>query len=128
PVIIKGIYTTTVVVGGWEFMFTSVMVHCFIGPSQQPVFPWDHWNELLQISAWEYRQFGLVVAVPLSAFTGVFAMSNIQMSYGHYTLTFAMIKTCPEDLVEGYINHNLPDEDKDNNGGDAGNIEDMDKD
>ncbi|CAE6532528.1 unnamed protein product [Rhizoctonia solani] len=128
PVIIKGIYATTVAVGDREFTFIGVMVRWFIAPAQQPVFPWDHWNELLEIGAWEYRRFGPVVAVLLSAFTGVFAMSDIQMSYGHYTLTFAMIKTRPEDLVKGYINHNPPDEDKDDNGSDAGDIEDMDKD
>ncbi|QRW23960.1 Transposase family tnp2 [Rhizoctonia solani] len=105
PVIIKGIYATTVAVGDQDFTFVGAMVRRFILPVQQPVFPWDHWDELLQIQAWEYRQFAPVEPVPLSAFTGVFAMSNIQMLYGRYTLTFAMIKTHPEDLVEGYNNH-----------------------
>ncbi|CAE7227499.1 unnamed protein product [Rhizoctonia solani] len=106
PVLIKGVYATTVAVGNREFRFIGVMVRRFIAPARRPIFPWDHWNDLLEINAWEYRQFSPVLAVPLSAFTGVFAMSDIEMSYGRYALTFAMIKTRPEDLVEGYINHN----------------------
>ncbi|KAF8682495.1 hypothetical protein RHS04_02636 [Rhizoctonia solani] len=126
PVIIKGIYATTVAVGDQDFTFVGAMVRRFILPVQQPVFPWDHWDELLQIQAWEYRQFAPVEPVPLSAFTGVFAMSDIQMSYGRYTLTFAMIKTHPEDLVEGYNNHDQGGEDEDEGNNDE--FDNMDED
>ncbi|KAG8706597.1 hypothetical protein FRC11_008102 [Ceratobasidium sp. 423] len=128
-VLIKGIYRTTVLVGNQEYKFVGVMVCRFIAPAQEPIFPWNHWNELLGIDAWEYRQFALVEGVPLSAFTGVLTLSDIHMSYGHYTLMFAMIKMQPEDLVEGYVNHNIhgnnnDDEDKDDNG----RVDIMDKD
>ncbi|KAF8596318.1 hypothetical protein BDV93DRAFT_67352 [Ceratobasidium sp. AG-I] len=102
PVIIRGIYKTTFEINGEEHNFSAAMVQCFVMPERQPVFPWDEWAEFLGINAWAFEQFQPIEAVPLNIFTGVFALSDIEMTYGHYWLTFEMINTNPEDRVEDY--------------------------
>ncbi|KAG8696028.1 hypothetical protein FRC08_007410 [Ceratobasidium sp. 394] len=100
PVIIRRIYKTTVEVMGEEHEFVAVMVQQLIAPERRPLFPWDFWDEYLGIDAWEVDQFGQLEAVPADAFTGVVALSDIEMSYGHYWLTIVMVNTEPEDLAE----------------------------
>ncbi|CCO38035.1 hypothetical protein BN14_12198 [Rhizoctonia solani AG-1 IB] len=85
PVVIQGIYESTVAVR-----------------DEQPVFPWNHWNNILGIGAWKYQEVHPINAVPATAFTSHFALSDIEMSYGHFWLTFSMItSTRPEDLMNG---------------------------
>ena len=45
----------------------------------------------LGIDAWAFDQLSPVEAVRADQFSGVFALSDIEMTYGHYWLTFAMI-------------------------------------
>ncbi|KAG8683490.1 hypothetical protein FRC11_013509 [Ceratobasidium sp. 423] len=85
-----------------EHKFLAVMVQRFVPPAEEPVFPWDYWQEFLGIDAWEYDQFTPVEPVPVSAFSGVFVLSDIHMLGGHFWLTFAMLKTRPEDLADDH--------------------------
>ncbi|QRW24324.1 Transposase family Tnp2 protein [Rhizoctonia solani] len=101
PVIIQGIYKSTVAVLGEEHKFLAVMVQRFVAPAEPPAFPWNHWDHILGIGAWEYQELQPVEAVPATAFTGLFALSNIEMSYGRFWLTFAMITTRPDNLMDG---------------------------
>ncbi|KAG8688983.1 hypothetical protein FRC09_012631 [Ceratobasidium sp. 395] len=68
-------------------------------PAARPIFPWSHRAEELGIHSWEFKELGPMEVVPATAFTGVFALSDIEMENGHYWLSFAMINTTPEDLV-----------------------------
>ncbi|QRW24340.1 Transposase family Tnp2 protein [Rhizoctonia solani] len=98
PVTIQGIYESTVTVLGKQYKFLAVMIQKFVAPAEPPAFPWNHWDHILGIGAWVYQELQPVEAVPASAFTGLFALSDIEMSYGHYWLTFSMITTRPNDL------------------------------
>ncbi|KEP46825.1 transposase family Tnp2 protein [Rhizoctonia solani 123E] len=100
PVIIQGIYETTVEIQGQEHKFLAVMVQRFVAPAAEPLFPWAHWNNRLEIDAWEFQRFAPLEAVSATTFNGVFALSDINMTCQHYWLTFAMIRTRPEDLDE----------------------------
>ncbi|KDN33378.1 hypothetical protein RSAG8_13532, partial [Rhizoctonia solani AG-8 WAC10335] len=100
PVLIQGIYETTVEVRGQEYKFLAVMVQHFIAPDEELAFLWNHWNDILGIDAWEYGQLAPLEAVPPTAFTRVFALSDLTMTYGHFWIMVAMIKTRPEDLFE----------------------------
>ncbi|KAG9077295.1 hypothetical protein FS749_010833 [Ceratobasidium sp. UAMH 11750] len=102
PVLIKRIYQSTVEVGGEEHKAIAVMVRRFVKPDHEPVFPWNHWADALGINAWEFDQLDPAKAVPADAFTGVFALSDVELEAGHYWITFAMINTEPEDLVADY--------------------------
>jgi hypothetical protein len=48
-------------------------------------------NNILGIGAWKYQEVHPINAVPATAFTSHFALSDIEMSYGHFWLTFSMI-------------------------------------
>ncbi|CAE6472201.1 unnamed protein product [Rhizoctonia solani] len=100
PVLIQGIYETKVEVQGQEHKFLAVMVQRFVAPDLEPAFPWNHWNEILGIDAWLYNQLAPLEAVPPTVFTGVFALSDLEMTDGHFWITIAMINTRPEDLAE----------------------------
>ncbi|EUC67692.1 transposase family Tnp2 protein, partial [Rhizoctonia solani AG-3 Rhs1AP] len=100
PVLIQGIYETTVMVRGQEHKFVAVMIQRFIAPNIELAFPWTHWNEILAIDAWEYDRLAALEVVPPTAFTGVFALSDLTMPNGHFWITIAMINTRPEDLVD----------------------------
>ncbi|KAG8728575.1 hypothetical protein FRC11_010744 [Ceratobasidium sp. 423] len=102
PVVIRGIYETTVELHGQEHKFLAVMVQRFVAPEPEPVFPWDHWREFLGIDAWEHNEFDPLESVPVTAFSGVFALSDMIMPVGHLWLTFAILKTRPEDLADDH--------------------------
>ncbi|KEP45483.1 transposase family Tnp2 protein, partial [Rhizoctonia solani 123E] len=59
--------------------------------SYEIAFPWTHWNEILAIDAWEYDRLAALEVVPPTAFTGVFALSDLTMPNGHFWITIAMI-------------------------------------
>ncbi|KAG8739540.1 hypothetical protein FRC12_016275 [Ceratobasidium sp. 428] len=99
PVLIKAIYEATLRVEGEEQKIVAVMVQRFMEPAARPIFPWSHRAEELGIQSWEFEELGPVEVFPATAFTGVFALSDIEMENGHYWLSFAMINTMPEDLV-----------------------------
>jgi hypothetical protein len=50
----------------------------------------------LEVESWLFDELDEPEAVGIDAFSGVFALSDIQMSSGHYWLTFAMrpVSTC----------------------------------
>ncbi|KEP46026.1 transposase family Tnp2 protein, partial [Rhizoctonia solani 123E] len=92
PVLIRGIYETTVEVWGQEYKFLAIMVQRFIAPDEEPAFPWNHWNNTLGIDAWKHDQLAPLEVVPPTVFTGVFVLSDLIMTYGHFWITIAMIK------------------------------------
>ncbi|CUA74695.1 hypothetical protein RSOLAG22IIIB_05664 [Rhizoctonia solani] len=100
PVLIQGIYETTVEVQGQEHKFLAIMIQRFVPPDGEPAFPWNHWNETLGIDSWLHGQLTPVEAVLPTVFSGVFALSDIMMPDGHFWITIAMINTTPEDLAE----------------------------
>ncbi|KAG9125358.1 hypothetical protein FRC07_007906 [Ceratobasidium sp. 392] len=99
PRIIEKIYEATLVVGNEERKFLAVIVQQSVQPQQQPIFPWSNWADHLGIAAWEYDELEPPEAVCASALNGVLALSDIEMTYGHYWITFAMVHTEPEDLA-----------------------------
>ncbi|KAF8752758.1 hypothetical protein RHS01_07483 [Rhizoctonia solani] len=86
PVIIQGIYKSTVAVLGKEHKFLAVMVQRFVAPAEPPAFPWNHWDHILGIGAWEYQELQPVEAVPATAFTGLFALSILRCHTGAFGL------------------------------------------
>ncbi|QRV83198.1 Transposase family tnp2 [Ceratobasidium sp. AG-Ba] len=100
PVVIRRIYEVKLDVDGEEHEFLGVVVQRFVRAQRRPIFPWHHWEFRLGIDAWAYDELGPLEVVRAEDFTGVFALSDIEMSYGHYWLTFAMVHTEPEDLVD----------------------------
>ncbi|KAG9076056.1 hypothetical protein FS749_012217 [Ceratobasidium sp. UAMH 11750] len=99
---IQGIYAMTVEVEGEQYKFRAVMIQWFLVPEVTPVFPWDFWDQYLGIDTWEFDHLGPLKAVPLDAFTGVFTLSDIEMTYSHYWITCAMFNTEPQDLAKDY--------------------------
>ncbi|QRV84445.1 Transposase family Tnp2 protein [Ceratobasidium sp. AG-Ba] len=95
PVIIQGIYESTVRVQDQEHKFLAVMVQRFVVPNPQPLFLWNYWGDFMGIHAWEFEHFGPLEAVHPDAFSGVFALSDIEMTYGHYWITYEMANTSP---------------------------------
>ncbi|EUC60381.1 transposase family Tnp2 protein [Rhizoctonia solani AG-3 Rhs1AP] len=91
PVLIQGIYETTVEVRDQEYKFLAIMVQRFVPPDEEPAFPWNHWNDTLGIDAWLYGRLARVEAVLPTIFTGVFALSDITMPDGHFWITIAMV-------------------------------------
>ncbi|KDN42383.1 hypothetical protein RSAG8_06874, partial [Rhizoctonia solani AG-8 WAC10335] len=113
PVLIQGIYETMVEVWGQEYKFLAVMVQRFIAPGQEPAFPWNHWNNMLGIDAWEYGHLAPLEIVLPTAFTGVFALSDLTMTHGRFWITVAMLNTRPEDLVGDEEPDDLEEEEED---------------
>ncbi|KAG8707939.1 hypothetical protein FRC08_000208 [Ceratobasidium sp. 394] len=91
-VLIKCIYQSTVEVRGEEHKVVAVTVQRFVEPDHELVFPWNHWANDLGIAAWEFDQLNPVEAMPAGTFTGVFALSNVELETGHYWITFVV--TC----------------------------------
>ncbi|KAG8726951.1 hypothetical protein FRC10_006605, partial [Ceratobasidium sp. 414] len=100
PVLIRRVYKVTVAVEGEDYVFLGVVVQHFVAPRQEPVFPWDYWDDFLSISAWRFNQFGPLEVVPAESFNGVFALADIEMPNEHYWITMSMIHTEPEGRVE----------------------------
>ncbi|QRW20897.1 Transposase family Tnp2 protein [Rhizoctonia solani] len=67
PVIVQGIYESTVTVLGEQYKFLAVMIQKFVAPAEPPAFPWNHWDHILGIGAWVYQELQPVEAVPASA-------------------------------------------------------------
>ncbi|KDN40631.1 hypothetical protein RSAG8_07960, partial [Rhizoctonia solani AG-8 WAC10335] len=59
------------------------------------------WGAHLEIAAWMFEELGEAEVINITRFSGAFALSDIQMSTGHYWLTFAMQPIEPEMFVGG---------------------------
>lgn len=57
------------------------------------------------MSHWAYDELSDLVAIPVSDFSGIFALLAVPMSYGHYWITVALNNLEPEeelvDVEEG---------------------------
>ncbi|QRV80141.1 Transposase family Tnp2 protein [Ceratobasidium sp. AG-Ba] len=95
PVIIQGIYESSIYVHGQEHKFVAVMVQRFVEPEQEPMFLWNYWADFTGMHAWPFEELGPLEAVPADAFSGVFTLSDLAMSYGHYWITCEMANTLP---------------------------------
>ncbi|QRV95272.1 Transposase family Tnp2 protein [Ceratobasidium sp. AG-Ba] len=91
PVIVRRIYKATFNIDDQERKFVAVVVQRFVRAEQRPVFPWSFWENQLGIDAWAYGELAPFEVVRASDFSGVFALSDIDLTYGHYWITFAMI-------------------------------------
>ncbi|KAG9086224.1 hypothetical protein FS749_003800 [Ceratobasidium sp. UAMH 11750] len=65
-----------------------------------PSFPWNNWADHLDIASWAYDELMPPEAVDVTTFSGVFALSDIELSYSHYWVTFAMINMECQDLMD----------------------------
>ncbi|KAG8796204.1 hypothetical protein FRC12_003169 [Ceratobasidium sp. 428] len=50
----------------------------------------------LEVQSWAYDELEPPEVVGIDAFTGAFALGNIELNIGHYWLTFAMKPVEPE--------------------------------
>ncbi|KEP47894.1 transposase family Tnp2 protein [Rhizoctonia solani 123E] len=111
PVLIKRIYTIQLVtLDDIEHRFTCAVVQRFCAPQVIPVFPWDLWQRHLAYDAWEYNQLDPPEVISVQDFSGVFALTDIEFTYGHYWITAAM-----DRVSVGFINPvilTLPNQDK----------------
>ncbi|QRV85804.1 Transposase family tnp2 [Ceratobasidium sp. AG-Ba] len=98
PVLVRRIYKATLDVRGEEHEILGVVVQRFVRAQQRPILCWNHWEHRVQIYAWAYNQLDPPEVVRPNDFSGVFALSDIRLPYGHYWLTFSLIHTEPEDL------------------------------
>ncbi|KAG8695515.1 hypothetical protein FRC08_007730 [Ceratobasidium sp. 394] len=73
-----------------------VLIRRFQVPEREPEFPWDAWAGRLGVSSWVYEGLGGLEAIPVRRFSGVFALFNVPMSYGHYWVTVALDSVSPE--------------------------------
>ncbi|KAG8765878.1 hypothetical protein FRC12_007226 [Ceratobasidium sp. 428] len=100
PVIIRKIYQATLLVQGEPRRFVGIIVQRFVRPHHQPAFPWNNWADQLGIGTWMYNRFDEPEVVHPNELSGVFALSDIQLTYSHYWITFAMPHTEPKDLAD----------------------------
>ncbi|KAG8685574.1 hypothetical protein FRC09_014663 [Ceratobasidium sp. 395] len=74
-----------------------VVVRYFQMPEFEPDFPWYDWRVHLGIDHWEYNQLGELAVIPVSRFSGVFALMRVPMSYAEYWVTVALNSLEPEE-------------------------------
>ncbi|EUC53934.1 transposase family Tnp2 protein, partial [Rhizoctonia solani AG-3 Rhs1AP] len=97
PVLIKHIYTIQLVtLDDVEHQFTCAVVQRFQAPQVIPVFPWDLWQRQLAYDSWEYNRLDPPEVISVEEFTGVFALIEMEFTYGHYWITAAMDRARPE--------------------------------
>ncbi|KAF8594557.1 hypothetical protein BDV93DRAFT_515687 [Ceratobasidium sp. AG-I] len=65
----------------------------------EPDFPWSAWQGHLGATNWKYNTLGPTISVPAAHFSGVFALIDHRMSYGHYWVTLSL-KNIQEDFEE----------------------------
>ncbi|KAG8696181.1 hypothetical protein FRC08_007312 [Ceratobasidium sp. 394] len=102
PVLIRRIYQCTLELEEEPEPRTILcaVVQRFTEAARPAEFPWDRLAHRLEVQSWAFGELEDPEIVSVDAFTGVFALGDIELSYGHYWVTFAMKPVEPE-LFEG---------------------------
>ncbi|KAG8724749.1 hypothetical protein FRC09_014814 [Ceratobasidium sp. 395] len=72
------------------------VIQQFVEHGHEPDFPWMRVARRLEIQHWAYNVYNEPEIVSLTSFSGLFALGDIVMSYGHYWMTFAVKPVDPE--------------------------------
>jgi hypothetical protein len=93
------------------------LVRQFQVPDIEPDFPWSTWAGSLGTASWAFNRLGNLTAISPERFSGLFALVDIQMSYGHYWVTQSL------DNVEVEYGHDRDEEHGDQWNDEEGNGE-----